>query len=482
MKHYLLFDLGTGNTRVAIVRSDGFIVDIRSITNYYLRDDAYEDAQYFLPAEWEEKMLAAADELVQAHPEITISALSSAAARQTLILLDEGGKAFYALPNIDNRGREYMEEIGHAGEIYAASGKWATEDFCAAKLYGLKKKRPELYAHVHRIVSESEWITHLFTASCVCEPTQACEMQLYDIRNKDWSEELCSFFDIDSSVLPALVPAGTALPVLAKHKARFHLADDAVFVIGGADTQIGALQTGAGTGDIVIVSGTTTPVLTYSDTPFYDEQERVWVDMGLGGGDYVTEMNPGVTGLNYQRVKDSLLFDISYEALEEKYKEKTSFSATASFSSLLFYEKRSLRHGGFFMPSPLKGDIDRVDLGWTVLADIACSIYEQLFRLKELTGNAPDTLLGCGGGFRSGTLCQMLADLSGMTLTLREGFEQATLMGLIRILNEVLQADTEEKASEQLLTYRPHADALIHAYHPVWLKNRTIFNETETKP
>ena len=60
-------------------------------------------------------------------------------------------------------------------------------------------------------------------------------------------------------------------------------------------------------------------------------------------------MNPGVTGLNYQRVKDRLCADIPYERLEEIYREKTSFACTASFSSLLFYQRRSLRRGGFFM-------------------------------------------------------------------------------------------------------------------------------------
>jgi len=53
MKHYLMVDLGTGNTRVALVRSDGEIIDIRTISNSYYRDNAYSDAQYFLPEEWE---------------------------------------------------------------------------------------------------------------------------------------------------------------------------------------------------------------------------------------------------------------------------------------------------------------------------------------------------------------------------------------------------------------------------------------------
>ncbi|MBO5565214.1 MAG: carbohydrate kinase [Lachnospiraceae bacterium] len=475
MKHYLLFDLGTGNTRVAIVTSEGTIVDIRTITNYYLKDDAYEDAQYFLPAEWEEKMLQAAKDLLHAHPDIVIDAVSSAAARQTVILVDEEGKAFYALPNIDNRGREYMEEIGHAKEIYEISGKWATEDFCAAKLYGLSKKRPEIYGKIHRILSESEWIAHLLTGSCVCEPTQACEMQLYDIRAKEWSDELLSLYHVDRSVLPALVPAGTAFPILAEWKEALHLSPEAVFIVGGADTQIGALQTGAGSGDIVIVSGTTTPVLTYSEQIFHDEKERVWVDMGLGGENYVTEMNPGVTGLNYQRIKDGLLSHISYSDLEKAYTEKTSFTSVASFSSLLFYEKRSLRRGGFLIPSPLRSDTDPVDMGYAVLADIACSVWEQLYRLRDITGTELSVLRGCGGGFRSGTLCQMIADLSGCTLSLTDGFEQATVQGLVQIINGALQ-EKSESAGQKIYTFSPRTDALIHRYHPVWLEYRNTIN------
>ena len=49
MKHYLMVDLGTGNSRVALVDSDGGILGLRTYTNVYHRDSAYEDGQYFLP-------------------------------------------------------------------------------------------------------------------------------------------------------------------------------------------------------------------------------------------------------------------------------------------------------------------------------------------------------------------------------------------------------------------------------------------------
>ena len=44
MKHYLMVDLGTGNSRVALVDSDGGILGLRTYTNVYHRDSAYEDA------------------------------------------------------------------------------------------------------------------------------------------------------------------------------------------------------------------------------------------------------------------------------------------------------------------------------------------------------------------------------------------------------------------------------------------------------
>ena len=134
MRYYLTVDIGTGSTRAALVGSDGHVVSMRSIANSCCRDEAYSDSQYFLPAEREEKLLRAIDELQAENPDINVSAVTSAGTRQTLILLDREGKAFYALPNIDNRGRDFMDEISDREYIYEHSGKWVTEDFCASKL------------------------------------------------------------------------------------------------------------------------------------------------------------------------------------------------------------------------------------------------------------------------------------------------------------------------------------------------------------
>jgi len=83
MKHYLMFDLGTGNSRVALVDSNGKILGLRSYFNTYYRDNSYEDAQYFMPGEWEEMLLGGCDELIAEFPGVEINGISAAAARQS---------------------------------------------------------------------------------------------------------------------------------------------------------------------------------------------------------------------------------------------------------------------------------------------------------------------------------------------------------------------------------------------------------------
>lgn len=141
--YYLAVDPGTGNSRVALVTSEGTILGMQFFANLYYRDERYEDAQYFLPEEWKDKVLRACVELCGEHPNLRVSAVSSAGARQSIVLLDRSGNAFYGLPNIDNRGRAYMGEVPDQEEIYRISGKWVTEDFDAAKLLGLRKVYPE---------------------------------------------------------------------------------------------------------------------------------------------------------------------------------------------------------------------------------------------------------------------------------------------------------------------------------------------------
>ena len=215
MDYDLLIDLGTGSTRAALVDRSGKILAMRSFLNRYYRDEAYPDAQFFLPQEWQSEILRLCLDLHAEHPDIRVRCVSAAGARQSIVLLDAAGKPFYGLPNIDNRGREFMGDIGPQDLIYRCSGKWVTEDFPAAKLLGLRKRRPELYSRIHTVLSLSGFIAWIFTGIACFEPSQACETQLYDLEKGAWSDFLCETYGIDPAFLPPLKMAGEQVgPIL----------------------------------------------------------------------------------------------------------------------------------------------------------------------------------------------------------------------------------------------------------------------------
>ena len=89
---------------------------------------------------------------------------------------------------------------------------------------------------------------------------------------------------------------------------------------------------------------------------------------------------------------------------------------------------------------------------------------------------APCIVLGCGGGLRSETLCQMLADLSGLELRLLPGFDQATLYGLTILCDCACGTGMPNADREPVHRYFPRRNALIHRYHERWREERLSLN------
>ena len=480
-KNYVIVDIGTGNSRVALVSQDGTIHDLISFENKYYKDLLYDDARYFNPAEWKAHILGACKTLLKKHDTLTVAAVSSSGARESIVCYDENANAFLGLPNIDNRGRKWMDEIPDKAYIYKKTGRWVTEDFPAAKIMGVKKMHEDVFARIKKITSVSEWIAEIFTEKIVIEPSQACETQLYDLDEKRWSEKLCELYKIPKSILPEIRFAGTSLGTVSEKVQReLGIASDAEFIIGGADTQIAAKAAGICADDVCIVSGTTSPIIRMTAEKYHDEKERCWTNANLGGKTYIVETNPGVTGNNYQRFKNMMFPELSYEKLDELMSEKKQFLCTASFSSLAFSQKRSLKKGGFVSRAPFDAHLDKIDLCYAVLADIACSICEQYRNLCEIIPHKKDYILGCGGGFRSELLRRMISGLTGQKLIFNKGFEQAAVLGCVALCNEYFGVEnTHDKNGGSVFDPADFNTDMIRQYYEAWQINRDQLNPSD---
>src|SRR5690606_1886311 len=124
------------------------------------------------------------------------------------------------------------------------------------------RKQEDLWSRCSTFLSISDWVQFRFSGVQRYEHSQASETLLYDVAAKQWSEELCTLFGLSSSLLPRLQSSGTVLgPVLPEYASRLGISPETRVVVGGADTQLAVLGILPAVDDVVIVSGTTTPVI-----------------------------------------------------------------------------------------------------------------------------------------------------------------------------------------------------------------------------
>jgi autoinducer 2 (AI-2) kinase len=434
---YLVLDIGTGNVRAALVTPSGEVIKVARDDIRYYRDELYPDAIHFLPEELLGQLKALSAAVLS--PEYSVLAVTSTSQREGIVLINTEGKATLGMPNIDHRGREWQENFGDKSEVYRISGRYPTSLFSVYKLIGIRERRPELWQEVQTFLSISDWALWALTGVAVYEHSQASETLIYDVSEGMWSTAMLEKFGISPGILSPLVQSGTAVgKVQADMAAAWGISTDAVGVVGGGDTQLAIKSTKPESGDVILVSGTTTPVVKLESKYLLDEEERTWTSRDIAEDRFVFEANAGVTGLNLQRLKEVFYPNEGYELIEKELNATDPGQCFASLGSLIAYEKTPVIRGGFVFPVPVTHELKRASFVWASLVDIAFSIVENYKVLASCSGHEKTYLWACGGGLQSAALRQLIADISGKEVRVRKGFEQATVIGSAFLCNEAL--------------------------------------------
>ncbi|RZK34675.1 MAG: sugar kinase, partial [Hymenobacter sp.] len=282
---YLIIDIGTGNVRVAITNEAGTVLHLERDNVRYTIDHLYPDALSFDPNELWGQIITMAQRAVQAQPTITIKAITASSQREGIVLIDRDGASLIGLSNHDNRGREWENMIEDKHRVYTLTGRYPTALFSAFKVVGIRHRRTGIYNRLSRILSISDWAQFQLSGIEGYEHSQASETLLYDVAKGQWSPELFDLFDIDPSVLPPLHFSGTILgEVLPEYAEKLSIAEDAVVIVGGADTQLAVKSTQPAVDDVIIVSGTTTPIVKIVPDYLTDTEERTWTNRYSGVG------------------------------------------------------------------------------------------------------------------------------------------------------------------------------------------------------
>lgn len=441
---YLIFDIGTGNARVVVAGSNGTIYAVERDDIAYKRDHQYPDSFYFEPEVLWQQLKHMAKRAVEMSPNVKITAITSTSQREGIVLLDENGNHYLGLPNIDNRGKAYEVQISDPDRIYQKVGRRPTTLFSALKLTAVKHEQPDFWNGFKAFTSISDWVTYLLSGELVYEHSQATETLLYDVRKREWSSSLLDTFGLTIDKLPPITDSSSILGKLkSEYVSEWNLDEDVVIIVGGADTQLAVKGTNPLINDYVIVSGTTTPVTKVMNGYRFDHNHRTWTNSHVEKGQWILETNCGVTGLNYQRLKAIFYPNEDYSVMEKEMNELMDFNCIATLGSLLSDEKNPLKVGGFLFEVPVSHELKRAHFTFATLADIACSIAENYWILCEVTGDEPEYIWGCGGGFESKMLRHLLANLLQKELRIRKSYRQPSVTGGVLICNNTLEIDTE---------------------------------------
>ena len=474
---YIVIDIGTGNARVAVVQPGGQVLSVARADIRYMKDERHPDALYFDPPALWATITDLAKKALAASPGVQIMALTATSQREGVVLINNKGQAVTGLPNIDHRGREWEDRIGDKSRIYQLAGRYPTSLFSAFKLLGIREKRKEHWKDLAVFLSISDWVTWQLTGIAQYEHSQASETLLYDIAKKEWSEELCGLFGMDKKLLAPLADAATIAGTLTKDAAAaWGLPADTVVVTGGGDTQLAIKSARPSVDDVVMVSGTTTPLVKLVNTYTIDPRERTWTSRDVEHGRFVLEANAGVTGLNYQRLKEIFYPNESYALIEKELAENKHSSCMASLGSLVAGEKIPLTKGGFVFPAPVTHALTRSCFVRATLLDMAFSIAENYNILYEVAGHEPDYIWACGGGLQSPALRQFIADSIQKEIRLREGYEQSSAAGGALVCNEALNISPE--LSDKMERVVPSGEDTIAALYSAWKQTRDCFRQS----
>lgn len=310
---YLVIDIGTGNTRVAVVSEEGGILSLARENSVICTDLRVKGAQYFDPTVWKATVFRLVRRALEQAGQVSVRAVTCSSLRQAIVLVGQDGESIVGFTNADRRGEEFMGELDWQ-RIWELTDLSPLPIFSAIKVLGASRREPELLERTAFYTSVSDWVGYLFTGTGVWERAQAIQSAVYDPVAGQWSNELCRIIGTDARKLPPLAEAGTVLgPVKPEVCRALGLAEDAVFVVGTADTQAAVVGASAEVGETVIVSGTTSPCVKI--IPTFRRYPRTWVSPTAEPGRFMLEVNTASSGINLQRFKDMMMPDLSYEHL-----------------------------------------------------------------------------------------------------------------------------------------------------------------------
>jgi len=438
-KQYLMsLDLGGSGGRALLYETTSGELTFKTIEWDFHPDPAAGDYAFDLGCDAKWKALCAigreALAAVDAGPD-DVAGISVTSMRHGMVLLDKQGRPLVATPNKDARAiTESMELQGERGEeLYQRTGHVPSPVLLAPRLLWLKESHPDLLEKADVVLTISDWMAYQLCGVAVSEPSQAGETLLFDLAQAAWAFDIIESMGLPKRIFPDIRKPGDKLGGLTKTAAEaLGLKEGIPVAVGGADSQLGLLGLGVtAPGDVVVVAGSTTPVMATTSEPKLHPEMRTWAGMHVIPGVYVAESNAGGMGTALEWIASILYpdspFPIAALSGDAASAPPGAGGVLSTVGTQLFHAAElglpveGMAFSSMTTPGGLPG---RSHLARGVLEGMAFASLANAEQALEVAGLEPGRVFAGGGMTRSALFGQLLADSFGRPATI--GYGQRT--------------------------------------------------------
>ena len=343
---------------------------------------------------------------------------------------------------MDRRAVEQCDRIAELispEKLFKITGLNLDPSHTAAKILWLRDHNPKEYDRTRKFMPPATFVIYKLTGSCAVDFSNASSTMIFDVRSRQWSQELLNLMDIPLGLLPEVRPATDVVGSLTDEAARrLGLSSGTLVVVGCGDEHASCVGAGViDPGVVADILGTAEPVCTPSHQPVFDSSQLVETHCHADPDRWLLE-NPGfVSGGNYRWFRDN------FGTLEDFAVDVPDLSSY----DLLNLEASSVNPGSdglIFLPCMMgamapewnakaRGVIYGLTLKHSrqhiIRAILEGSAYalRSIIERMQASGCVVKEIRAVGGGAKGDLLRQIRADVTGIPVVLMSTIETTAL-------------------------------------------------------
>ncbi|NLO34982.1 MAG: hypothetical protein GX112_01355 [Clostridiaceae bacterium] len=240
-------DIGTSGCKATIVAVDGAVL-AQAGREYPLHSPRPGWEELDPEAVWA-AVQAVIRQVMAGYRGDKIRAIGVSSFGEAVVAIDQDGRVLgNSMLYIDSRGQAEAARLrtdpGDA-RVLAIAGTYVQPMYSLCKIMWLKENRPEIYRRTWKFLLFADFILFRLGARPATDYSLAARTMAFDIRQKDWSQDLLDAAGVDGDKFAEPVPSGTVLGQLAGSLAgTLGLPGDVLLVAGGHDQACAALGAG----------------------------------------------------------------------------------------------------------------------------------------------------------------------------------------------------------------------------------------------